>query len=115
MKQKHWWAQTTSNAALCSLEAYIDPKAAGLRLFNNMPQDTLSRSSSLASDDFLGAISEDAVPSRPSTTPQSEIQVPVEGVDGPLKLAVDAGPGCGGIAWPAGEVSDYDLGRKRVA
>lgn len=74
-----------------------------------MTLETLSRSSSLASNDFLGAFSEDAVPSRPSTTPQSEIQIPVEGVDQPLKLAVDAGPGCGGIAWPAGEVSDCDL------
>lgn len=70
-----------------------------------MTQETRCRSSSLSSNDFLGAISEDAVPIRPSTTPQSEIQISVDGLDVPLKLAVDAGPGCGGIAWPAGEVS----------
>lgn len=79
-----------------------------------MTQETRPRSSSVASDDFLGAYSEDAVPIRPSTTPQSEIQIPVEGLDEPLKLAVDAGPGCGGITWPSGEVSRCAVERRFV-
>lgn len=70
-----------------------------------MSQDTLSRTSSTSSFNFLAEFTEDAVPVRPSVTPESEIKIPVEGLDVPLKLAVDAGPGCGGIAWPAGEVS----------
>ncbi|KAJ9120126.1 hypothetical protein QFC22_003024 [Naganishia vaughanmartiniae] len=63
-----------------------------------------SRGSSTSSLNFLGGISEDALPSRPSTTPESEIKIHVDGLDVPLKLAVDAGPGCGGITWPSGEV-----------
>lgn len=69
-----------------------------------MAQDTPSRTSSVSSFDFLAGFTEDAVPVRPSVTPESEIAIRVEGLDVPLKLAVDAGPGCGGIAWPAGEV-----------
>lgn len=63
-----------------------------------------SRTSSTSSLNFLAGISEDAVPSRPTTTPESEIKIAVDGLDVPLKLSVDAGPGCGGITWPSGEV-----------
>ncbi|KAG8700289.1 hypothetical protein FRC08_004784 [Ceratobasidium sp. 394] len=31
----------------------------------------------------------------------------------PVKLVVDAGPGCGGVAWPAGEVLSRYLARRR--
>ncbi|KAL7422624.1 Protein-lysine N-methyltransferase efm6 [Cryptotrichosporon argae] len=49
---------------------------------------------------------DDLVPQRaPTTTDASETIVPVDGVpDGVIGLKVDAGPGCGGIAWSAGEV-----------
>jgi hypothetical protein len=61
-----------------------------------------SRSSS--AEDLLHAFSEDFVAVRPPTAPESEITIEVEGLGRGLKLAVDASPGCGGIAWPAGEV-----------
>ncbi|KAJ9103941.1 hypothetical protein QFC21_002404 [Naganishia friedmannii] len=47
-----------------------------------------SRTSSTSSLNFLAGISEDAVPSRPTTTPESEITIPIEGLDVPLKLSV---------------------------
>ncbi|KAL1409786.1 Protein-lysine N-methyltransferase efm6 [Vanrija albida] len=44
-------------------------------------------------------------PSRPpTTTAQEEVAIGVPGLGAPVRLKVDAGPGCGGIAWPAGEV-----------
>lgn len=74
--------------------------------------ETRSRSSSISSSNssvgFLQVFaSESFVPSRPPTTPQPEIvltfpYLPQQDIK--VKLAVDAGPGCGGIAWPAGEV-----------
>jgi len=67
----------------------------------------VSPSPSLASsqtDDLLHAFSEDIVAVRAPTAPESEIIIEVEGLGRGLKLAVDASPGCGGIAWPAGEV-----------
>lgn len=80
-----------------------------------MPEATRSRTSSTSSFDFLGAISEDAVPIRPSTTPESEIKIHVDGLDTPLKLAVDAGPGCGGITWPSGEVRQGHFMRRTIS
>lgn len=76
-----------------------------MSMIDTMTQDTPSRSSSSASLDFLAGFSEEAVPVRPPVAPESEIGIPVEGLDRPLRLAVDAGPGCGGITWPSGEVS----------
>lgn len=56
------------------------------------------------SPDMLATFSEDALPVRPSTAPESQIEVEVEDLGRALKLAVDASPGCGGITWAAGEV-----------
>lgn len=45
-------------------------------------------------------------PTRPPTTVEAEetvIDVPY--LSRQVRLKVDAGPGCGGIAWPAGEVT----------
>lgn len=68
---------------------------------------SIASSSSSSSVDLLKAFDEDLVPSRPPTAPESEVTLSYaytadRSID--VKLAVDAGPGCGGIAWPAGEV-----------
>ncbi|GMK54392.1 hypothetical protein CspeluHIS016_0109780 [Cutaneotrichosporon spelunceum] len=70
--------------------------------------DTLrSRSASLSSVGSAGSALptfEGIAPPRPPTTaPDAETAIPVPGTGG-VRLKVDAGPGCGGIAWPAGEV-----------
>jgi hypothetical protein len=62
----------------------------------------LSTSSTSSSLDILKSF---AVPIREPTAPESEVTINVTGLEQGVKLAVDAGPGCGGIAWPAGEVS----------
>jgi hypothetical protein len=69
------------------------------------PSPSLSRSSSSSSLNILTSFSD--VPIRPPTAPESEVTIKVQGLEGGVKLAVDAGPGCGGIAWPAGEVSRH--------
>lgn len=63
-----------------------------------------SHSSSSSSFDPLTSFSESIVPIRPPTAPDTEVLIVVPGLGRDVKLAVDAGPGCGGIAWPAGEV-----------
>lgn len=65
---------------------------------------TISPSSSTNSLDILASFA-DTVPIRTPTAPEPEVTIPVDGLDGGVRLAVDAAPGCGGIAWPAGEVS----------
>ncbi|KAK1922927.1 putative methyltransferase-domain-containing protein [Papiliotrema laurentii] len=48
---------------------------------------------------------EDLAPQRPFLTiPSEETVLEVPDLPVPVRLKVDAGPGCGGIAWPAGEV-----------
>ncbi|WOO79427.1 Protein-lysine N-methyltransferase EFM6 [Vanrija pseudolonga] len=44
-----------------------------------------------------------APPRPPTTTHEEEVAIAVPGA-ADVRLKVDAGPGCGGIAWPAGEV-----------
>lgn len=39
------------------------------------------------------------------TKPSEETVIEIPNLHEPIRLKVDAGPGCGGIAWPAGEVS----------
>jgi hypothetical protein len=59
----------------------------------------------LPSDDILEGFSFDMVAARPPTAPEQEIAIIVRGLSRELKLAVDASPGCGGVTWPAGEVT----------
>lgn len=67
-----------------------------------------SRSSSVSSTAPLPSFEDLAPPRPPLTGGEQETAVPVPGLGKDIKLKVDAGPGCGGIAWPAGEVSfDY--------
>lgn len=67
-----------------------------------------SRSSSVSSTAPLPSFEDLAPPRPPLTGGEQETAVPVPGLGRDVKLKVDAGPGCGGIAWPAGEVSfDY--------
>lgn len=63
--------------------------------------------SSISSTDSQVALPsfEHLAPPRERTTAENaETAIPVPGMPD-VKLKVDAGPGCGGIAWPAGEVS----------
>lgn len=63
--------------------------------------------SSISSTDSQVALPsfEHIAPPRERTTEENaETSLAVPGVKD-VKLKVDAGPGCGGIAWPAGEVS----------
>ncbi|KAK8850368.1 hypothetical protein IAR55_004286 [Kwoniella newhampshirensis] len=63
---------------------------------------TSSTSSSAPLPSFEGL----APPRPPTTMKEEETRVVVPGLPGgrDVRLKVDAGPGCGGIAWPAGEV-----------
>lgn len=66
-----------------------------------------SRSGSTSSYDSTRALAslEGIAPSRPpTTTATSEERIPIEGL-ADIRLKVDAGPGCGGVSWPSGEVS----------
>lgn len=65
-----------------------------------------SRSASLSSvgSAALPTFEGIAPPRPPTTTVDAESHIAVPGTPG-VRLKVDAGPGCGGIAWPAGEVS----------
>ncbi|WVF68137.1 hypothetical protein IAT40_002900 [Kwoniella sp. CBS 6097] len=68
---------------------------------------TRSRSSSVSTVSSTAALPtfEALAPPRPPTTKdEEETHVQVVGLDRDVRLKVDAGPGCGGIAWPAGEV-----------
>ncbi|KAG8716329.1 hypothetical protein FRC11_004096 [Ceratobasidium sp. 423] len=55
--------------------------------------------------------SEVLVPPQPPTVVHRIIELSFPPLDRPVKLMVDAGPGCGGIAWPAGEVLSRYLAR----
>lgn len=66
-----------------------------------------ARSSSVSSTDLATPLPslEGLIPARPpTTTSDSETRLPIPYLDRDVTLKVDAGPGCGGIAWPAGEV-----------
>lgn len=54
-----------------------------------------------STDDLFASL--DLPPARPTVVHQT-ISLPFEGLDRDLKLNVDAGPGCGGVVWIAGEV-----------
>jgi len=66
-----------------------------------------SRSSSVSTTSSSAALPtfESLAPIRPPTTAVAEetvLEIPY--LDKDVKLKVDAGPGCGGIAWPSGIV-----------
>lgn len=66
--------------------------------------DALDPLRHLRSDDSLGddGDSQDIVPVQPQSTYNELIRLSFSGIH--VELKVDASPGCGGIAWPAGEV-----------
>jgi hypothetical protein len=67
-----------------------------------------SRSSSVSTTSSSAALPtfEALAPPRPPTTTKAEETVlGIPFLDKDVRLKVDAGPGCGGIAWPAGIVS----------
>ncbi|KAG9010679.1 hypothetical protein FRB94_010156 [Tulasnella sp. JGI-2019a] len=51
-------------------------------------------------------------PQRPSVREDVELVFEASGTSVSLSLSVDAGPGCGGVAWPAGEVLSKYLTRR---
>jgi len=65
---------------------------------------------SVSSTDSAAALPsfEALAPSRaPTTKPAEETVIEIPDLLEPVRLKVDAGPGCGGIAWPSGEVSAH--------
>ncbi|ORY35866.1 putative methyltransferase-domain-containing protein [Naematelia encephala] len=72
------------------------------------PIPTRSRSnssiSSTSSTAPLPSFEALAPPRPPTTTEAEETRLVIPGLNNDVRLLVDAGPGCGGIAWPAGEV-----------
>ncbi|KAJ1311289.1 hypothetical protein OPQ81_009787 [Rhizoctonia solani] len=56
--------------------------------------------------------SSEIVPPQNPTVIHQAIELSFPPLDRPVKLVVDAGPGCGGIAWPAGEVLSRYLARR---
>ena len=67
-----------------------------------------SRTASVSSTSSSAALPtfEALAPTRaPTTVNNEETRLVIPGLETDVKLKVDAGPGCGGIAWPAGEVS----------
>jgi len=76
-------------------------------MVNSESAGARSRSSSVSTTSSTAALPtfESLAPIRPPTTIVAEetvLEIPYLEKD--VKLKVDAGPGCGGIAWPAGIV-----------
>ncbi|WWD08522.1 hypothetical protein V865_006634 [Kwoniella europaea PYCC6329] len=68
------------------------------------PRSRSASVSTTSSDVALPSFESLAPPRPPTTKAEEETRVVVEGLGSDVRLKVDAGPGCGGIAWPAGEV-----------
>jgi hypothetical protein len=58
---------------------------------------------------FQNGSDSDLIPSQPPSISNQIIEISFPNIQAPIRLAVDASPGCGGIAWPAGEVSTIPL------
>jgi hypothetical protein len=76
-------------------------------MVNSESAGARSRSSSVSTTSSSAALPtfESLAPIRPPTTITAEetvLEIPHVGKE--VKLKVDAGPGCGGIAWPSGIV-----------
>ncbi|KAI0786436.1 putative methyltransferase-domain-containing protein [Abortiporus biennis] len=73
--------------------------------------DTLDPLRHLRNNDEL-----DLIPAQPPSIHNQTIELAFPSSDDPeayrIKLSVDASPGCGGIAWPAGEVLSRYISRK---
>ncbi|WVW81088.1 hypothetical protein I302_103079 [Kwoniella bestiolae CBS 10118] len=68
------------------------------------PRSRSASVSTTSSDAALPSFESLAPPRPPTTKAEEETRVVVEGLRDEVRLKVDAGPGCGGIAWPSGEV-----------
>lgn len=49
------------------------------------------------------------LPAQRQTVTRQTLELQLEGLKKPLLMSVDARPGCGGVVWPAGEVSTSAL------
>ncbi|WVN89569.1 uncharacterized protein L203_104796 [Cryptococcus depauperatus CBS 7841] len=71
---------------------------------SDAPEQARSRSSSISTVSSALPTFEALVPPRIGlTSEEKETRIDVPGLKD-IKLKIDAGPGCGGIAWPSGEV-----------
>ncbi|KAI0069136.1 S-adenosyl-L-methionine-dependent methyltransferase [Artomyces pyxidatus] len=80
-----------------------------------MPTDAADPLSHLRTADDDDSDDDDAIiPAQPPSVIDQRIVLTVPAVDAPIaiQLAVDATPGCGGVAWPAGEVLARHLARR---
>ncbi|OCF33594.1 hypothetical protein I316_04667 [Kwoniella heveanensis BCC8398] len=73
-------------------------------LSHSRPRSRSSSVSTVSSTVALPTFEALAPPRPPTTQDEEETLVQVDGLGRDVRLKVDAGPGCGGIAWPAGEV-----------
>ncbi|KAL5641154.1 hypothetical protein ACGC1H_001590 [Rhizoctonia solani] len=70
-----------------------------------MDMNEAARDEHLDALDPLRHLRDDSlIPPQAPTVVYQTIELSFPPLDRPVKLVVDAGPGCGGIAWPAGEV-----------
>ncbi|WVQ70537.1 hypothetical protein IAR50_000056 [Cryptococcus sp. DSM 104548] len=80
-----------------------------------LPSPSRSRSSTSSSIAPLPSFEEYVPPREAVTGGQQNILVKVEGLGTDVQLVVDAGPGCGGVTWPAGEVMSRYLVYRHVS
>jgi protein N-lysine methyltransferase METTL21A len=59
----------------------------------------------ISNENAEGAETNTILPSQQQTVTSQTVELQLEGLGRPLLISVDAGPGCGGVVWPAGEVS----------
>lgn len=88
--------KTSRRSRLQSRRMHAEPAAAS--------RSRTASVSSTSSSSALPTFEALAPPRAPTTVDNEETRLTIPGLEADVKLKVDAGPGCGGIAWPAGEV-----------
>jgi hypothetical protein len=89
-------------APLSPYQSMVDSSLAGARS-RSSSVSTTSSSAALPTFEAL------APPRLPTTIVAEETVLEIPFLDKEVRLKVDAGPGCGGIAWPAGIVCHFAL------
>lgn len=69
-----------------------------------LPPDSPVRNPLILIDTDLPGSDLDVIPAQPPSVAKEVIEMSFPPLKYPIKLSVDPSPGCGGVAWPAGEV-----------
>lgn len=91
-----------------AVDNFVDDAPICVRFMDHRARRSSGSSWSSTSSDAFPSFEGIAPPRAATTAPDEETRVAV--ADFSVRLKVDAGPGCGGIAWPAGEVSSCFCG-----